>query len=373
MGWEAVVLTAHSRAYESCTDDLLGEVPPHVPVIRAPAWDASRHFAVAQRYPDFLARPDRWVSWWPGGVLAGLKVIRRYRPAAIWSTCPIATAHMIGASLAKRTELPWIADFRDPLFQPNYPSDGRVRERNLCIERSTITRARWSTFTTPSALREYQTRYPASSDRMVLIENGYDEGSFHGVNASGPIHPGRLTLVHSGVVYSSERDPTCLMQALATLRDTCPGTYDRLRIRFRGPADHGLVLQLARRHGVEAAIECLPPLGYREALSEMLSADGLLLLQAANCNAQIPAKYYEYIRASKPVIALTDPTGDTGRALRQAGPDTIAPLDDADAIAGMLNRFVVDFGHLPLPDPAYVALASRASRARQVLDLLESA
>jgi glycosyltransferase involved in cell wall biosynthesis len=370
LGWDPVVLTAHPRAYESRTDDLLSDVPADVPVFRAPAWDASRHFALAQRYPDFLARPDRWVSWWPGGVIAGLRAVRRYRPAALWTTYPIATAHLIGGSLAKRTRLPWIADFRDPLYQASYPADPRVRQRNRRIEAATVARARFSTFTTPSALREYQARYPGARDRMVLVANGYDEGSFRDAQPAGALNPGRLTLLHSGVVYASERDPTCLMQALARLRAERPGAYEQMRVRFRGPADGGLVLQLARGYGVEDAVECLPPLGYREALGEMLGADGLLILQAANCNAQIPAKYYEYIRAGRPVLGLTDPAGDTGQALRQAGLDTIAPLDDPDAIAGLLCRFALDAAQLPRPDPAYVAEASRASRARLVANLL---
>ena len=39
----------------------------------------------------------------------------------------------------------------------------------------------------------------------------------------------------------------------------------------------------------------------------MLRADGLLILQAANCNEQIPAKLYKYLRARRPIVALTDP------------------------------------------------------------------
>jgi len=50
----------------------------------------------------------------------------------------------------------------------------------------------------------------------------------------------------------------------------------------------------------------------------------LLLLQASNCNSQIPAKVYEYLRAGKPILALTDPEGDTATLLRNLGINTIA-------------------------------------------------
>ncbi|WP_276678948.1 hypothetical protein [Nitrosomonas europaea] len=39
----------------------------------------------------------------------------------IWSTYPIATAHLIGLTLQRLTGIPWMADFRDPMVQPDYP------------------------------------------------------------------------------------------------------------------------------------------------------------------------------------------------------------------------------------------------------------
>ena len=52
---------------------------------------------------------------------------------------------------------------------------------------------------------------------------------------------------------------------------------------------------------------------------------------AANCNDQIPAKAYEYLRvsAARLLLALTDPAGDTADVIRRAGIDTIAPPNDS--------------------------------------------
>jgi len=55
----------------------------------------------------------------------------------------------------------------------------------------------------------------------VVLENGYDEESFVAAGpsvAKQPNLPGApLILLHSGIVYPSERDPTCLFQALGRL------------------------------------------------------------------------------------------------------------------------------------------------------------
>ncbi|MCK0510764.1 glycosyltransferase [Aromatoleum buckelii] len=372
-GWEPIVLTVDPRAYLGTGNDQLRDIPPGTTVIRTRAWDAARHFAIGKCYPQVLARPDRWMSWWLSAVPAGLAMIRKYRPHALWSTYPLATAHRIGHTLQRLSGVPWVADFRDPMAQDGYPEDPSVWRSFERIERTGIARAAFSTFTTPSALRDYQLRYPARATHMSLLENGYDEETFEGTHSGSPLDADRVTLLHSGIVYPSERDPTALFAALKELKHTDKSTFDRLRIRFRAPVHKGLIQQLATDNHVAEAIEILPPIAYRDALSEMVRADGLLILQAANCNAQVPAKLYEYLRARRPILALTDPAGDTARIARNAGIEAIAPLDDADAIGDLLRRFVGDRHCGTLPNETAIAGASRRERTRELALLLERA
>src|SRR4051812_32426823 len=95
-GWQPAVLTATPGAYPEVAPASIAEIPAGVPVHRALALDTARHLALAGRYPGFLARPDRWKSWWLSAVPAGLALVRRFAPDALWSTYPIATAHAIG-------------------------------------------------------------------------------------------------------------------------------------------------------------------------------------------------------------------------------------------------------------------------------------
>jgi len=371
-GWDPVVLTAHPRAYARTSEDQLGDIGDRVEVIRAAAWDTARHFSIAGRYPAFLARPDRWASWWLGAVPAGLRAIRRLAPDAIWSTYPIATAHRIGATLARRSGLPWVADFRDPMAQEGYPSDPVTHRAFVRIERDAVMRARLSTFTTPGAMEVYAERYPERADRLHLVENGYDEETFSGVSIpSESLNSGRITLLHSGVVYPRERDPGELFAALQLLKRECRAIFDSLRVRFRAAVNERHVHDLAVEYGIDEAVEMLPPVPYREALREMLCADGLLVLQASNCNQQVPAKLYEYFRARRPIVLLTDPAGDTARVARNAGIDAIAPLDDASVIARLLERFTNDPATGLVASEEAVSGASRRARTRQIAGLLD--
>lgn len=369
-GWQALVATVHPRAYESTSIDLLDEIPPGTVVHRSFALDTARHLSVVGRYFDRMAQPDRWISWKYAGIRDGLSLIRDYQPQVIWSTYPIATAHVIGAELARRSGLPWVADFRDPMAQDDYPANPRTWQAFKSIEERVFHQAKLCTFTTRSAAEHYRRCYPVSTARIEVLENGYDEPAFASAvrdpEINRPLNPGYLTLLHSGIVYPDERDPGALFAALATLSGG-----KQLKIRFRAPVHEDMLRRLAANFSLEDSVEILPPLSYRDALAEMLRADGLLVLQALNCNEQIPAKVYEYLRAHRPILALTDPCGDTARLLVEAGITTIAPLNDPSGIAALLQGYVAAPTQGTLPNLDAVAGASRHARTRRLAALLD--
>jgi glycosyltransferase involved in cell wall biosynthesis len=370
-GWEPLVLSAHPRAYERTSDDQLSEIAAGMIVVRAPAFDTARHCSVAGRYPGFLARPDRWISWLPGAFIAGISMIRRYKPDVIWSTYPIATAHLIGGALHKHSGLPWIADFRDPMTQENYPRDPVTWNSYKRIEERSIKNASLSTFTTPGTSQLYSHRYPQEASRFKVIENGYDEETFTGLTHDrAPLNPGITTLLHSGIVYQTERDPTQFMQAIRILIDSGKLLPNLLRVRFRASMNEDFLRELSNRFSLDKCIELLPPVPYKEALDEMMRADILLVMQASCCNDQIPAKLYEYFRAGRPILALTDPAGDTDRLLRAAGISTIAPLNHVDLICHELLNLLQNTQNKIFPEPIAVEEYSRKNRTRQFASLL---
>ncbi len=377
LGWQPLVLTVDPRAYEQTSQDLMADVPAGTVVRRAFGLDTARHLNIKGRYLGWMARPDRWMSWRFDAVRQGLQMIKEYQPDAIWSTYPIATAHVIARLLHKKSGIPWVADFRDPMAQDGYPADPITWRAYQRIEQQAVETASRSVFTTPGAAQIYRERYPQAASRITVLENGFDEESF--AHAGAPpaaaerVADQPVLLLHSGIIYPSERDPTQLFAALQRLRASGALTPQQMKIRFRASVHDALLTDLANQHGVLDFIELCPPVPYRQALAEMLSVDALLVMQASNCNAQIPAKIYEYLRAGKPLIGLTDPIGDTAGVLRGAGLEAIARLDSVDEIAALLPTFVaaVREQRATLPDPVAVKNASRQGRSQAFAQLLD--
>jgi peptidoglycan/xylan/chitin deacetylase (PgdA/CDA1 family)/glycosyltransferase involved in cell wall biosynthesis len=340
-GWSPMVMSADPHAYEAVSPDLMKMIPPAVPVIRPFALDSARHLAVWGKYLLMTALPDRWVSWWFGAVVQGKRLICQHRPDILWSTYPISTAHWIGASLARAGRLKWVADFRDPMITPSFPTHPLERKTRQWVEASVMARADRCVFTTQRAADTYAARYPAAASKCVVIENGYDEEMFARLQpARIGVPDDRLLLLHSGVIYPGDRDPTALFKAIRHLLDAGQLEADKLCVRFRAPHHDNEIRRLAEAQGVAGVIDVAPPIPYQDAVTEMMGADLLLVLQGSNFNTQIPAKIYEYLRAQRPLLALLDLQGDTAAQLRQFQATYFTGIDDDRQIGEALSHWL---------------------------------
>jgi hypothetical protein len=379
-GWSAQVLTVSPSVYEKTSEDQMHEIPPQIFVRRVFALDTAKHLSYKGRYLGCMALPDRLVSWCFGGLLAGLAMIRKYRPQVIWSTYPIASAHLLGLLLHRISGIPWVADFRDSMTEDNYPVNPSQRRVYRWIEKQTVKYCTRAVFTTPGAVRMYAERYPeVPVERWALIANGYDEENFVSAELSDAYaqalasKSGKIVLLHSGILYPSERDPAQFFMALAELLRV--GTIDAysFKVILRATGHDDMHRQAILKYGLEDIVFLEPSVSYESALAEMLVVDGLLVFQAANCNHQIPAKIYEYLRAKRPILALTDPSGDTAGVLKDAGLSLIAPLDDQAAIAKLITDFVSDLDKTAraIAGAEVIASQSRKARASLLAKMLE--
>jgi hypothetical protein len=384
-GWNPIILTPHRRAYERVGEEQVADISPKTVIRRAFALDAARHLSIKGRYPLWLALPDRWVSWLLGAIPAGLSLIRKYHPDVLWSTYPIASAHLITFFLHRLTHIPWVADFRDPMNEidsltgERWPKNPRIWAARDWIERHTLLSCSRAVFATSAALQIYAKRYPeVPSKRLVQIANGYSEESFSEADAfraRQTPNSKRLVLLHSGVLYPSpDRNPRHFFEALASLQRRGIISPENTRVTLRASSSENLYQKLILEHGIAGIVRLEPPLPYKQALAEMLDSDGLLLFQGRDSNSAIPAKLYEYFRARRPIFAMVDEAGDTSAELRKAGLGTIVPLSSTDDIVAGLESFLrkVREGISPVMSDAELWHHSRESKTSDLAKLFDS-
>jgi glycosyltransferase involved in cell wall biosynthesis len=381
-GWQPIVLSAGAKAYPQTGDDLIHDVPAGIDVRRTFALDTARHLSIWGSYLNWMALPDRWISWWLGAVPVGLRLIRAYRPDAIFSTYPIATAHLIGLTLHRLTGIPWVADFRDSMTEDNYPPEAVTRRCCRWIENRVVRYSSRLIFTAPLAIKMYLDRYPSlSSEKCLLISNGYDEEDFEDLVFLKPgrsLNPHSIRLIHAGLIYPEERDPRPFFRALAQLKSKGAVSAKNLRVELRASGSAEYFGQIIRGLNIADLVHLIPALPYRESLQDCAYADGLLLFQAASCNHQIPAKVYEYLRLQRPILALTDKFGDTAALLNETGGGIVVDPTDDGLIAVALINFLstIRDGASPVAEIRQIERYTRRNQtsdlANRLLDVVKS-
>lgn len=374
LGWRVSVLTLHPDAYRDgvpLDDRLLKEVPPTVRVTRttvpgrrrkttAPAGGSPKVAPVsadAQRvarlhgpipalrkfWQDLTSTPDHEVPWWLTAVPAGTAIARDQQIDVIVSSAPPFTAHLIAAEIARRTGLPWVADFRDPWSRAPWGVEWRNRGwtgwAHRTLERFTIRRATRVVLNTTPMLDDFVAHYPTIASKFLAIPNGFDsaalERGVRPVTRSAP--PGTLVVCHTGSLYQA-RDPRPLLRALASLLHGGQVPRDAFKLQFVGGAGGEFdAVGEVQRLGLVDAVEFIPPVSHGESLGYLRAADILLVVQPDTA-VQVPVKLYEYLWARKPILALAS-AGAVADLIRDGHVGRIEQADDETAIHAALLAF----------------------------------
>ena len=322
-GWRVTVITLRADAYEQVDPSLLAQVPPEVRVVRTAYLNSKRHLAIAGWYPALLATPDRWIGWLPWALAAARRVMRDDPADLVFSTSPVATAHLIAQRVARRYRLPWVADFRDPWYEepPEPGTPAVVHWASRWLERGVARCADRLLTTTDHLAGMLRARYGAVvQNKLHAIVNGFDEADFTGFPAPLP-RGARLRIVHAGEINAEFRDPRPLFQAIRTA--AAAGWLDPAAVQLTfiggGRLAHDPALtQAIAAAGLQASVTFEARIPYDQALRRMGEADLLLLLQASEDTRQlVPAKLYEYLRLRRPVLALLY-EGATSQLLQRA-------------------------------------------------------
>ena len=347
-GWTPVVLSASASAYASTDSTLLAQVPPEVDVHRAWCVDAPRLLSIAGRYPELMATPDRYSSWWLPGVIAGCHLLKSRSCSAIFSTSPVPTAHLIALACKRLCGVPWIADFRDPWIEERQYS-GFSRSRNAIerrLERMVLRGADRVTATTRQLRAEILARHAdLDADRVAVIPNGYDEEDFAELPPSAT--PDAFDLVHTGLVTDAYRSPVPLFKAVQQLIEASLVPEDQISITFYGGGGYVSSAPFAdavRAAGLTRVVRVRERVSHRESLQKITEAAVLLLLQGGrDTSTLIPAKAFEYIRSGRPILALTEPDGATAELVLACEAGRVAKLEDVDAINASVLSYYRDF------------------------------
>ncbi len=282
---------------------------PHshaAPAHAASGWEKTGE-SVA-RMVQRLAPYNDQLPWAPHAVSTALRVARRRRPSIVISTAPPFATHFVGAIVKRLCNVPWVADFRDPLYGNPFRARTWGWMWDKPVEKLIAAQADALIANTDAVRDMLVARYPRHAHKIHLIWNGYDpENTVRAL----PIPPRSVrVLVHAGSVYG-RRHPSAIVSSLERL--IASGRLDPAGVRLKLVGYIGMNEAWLRECPFERLVErgCLKftgkPVSRREAAREMALADYLVLLDVNGGlpALQVPAKLFEYIQIGRPILAFT--------------------------------------------------------------------
>ncbi|MGD9614588.1 MAG: glycosyltransferase family 4 protein [Alphaproteobacteria bacterium] len=313
-----------------------------------PLSDAARSWR--NHYYALMRFPDAYGPWRRRVTAAGYRLVKAWRPDIILASAPPNSALIAAQRIARACGAPWIADLRDlwsDNFYHDYPTWRYWIDRP--VERYVLRSAVGLITVTPIWADMLRHRY---EQPVGCILNGFVSEDFPSV-ASGPEPGDVVSILYTGGIYLGYRDPTPLFQAIGLLT---PAERRHVAVHFYGPGDLAAegVRAAASAAGVHDRVFLHGRVSYQESLSLQQSADILLLLQWNHVKdaGNIPAKFFEYLGARRPILLLGYEHGNLAQMIRERGAGVVA--NDPPLIAEQLRRWIGQrpAGIPPIPETA---------------------
>jgi glycosyltransferase involved in cell wall biosynthesis len=330
-GWEPVVLTvdpAHAT-YPQRDESLMNEQAAGLEVVRTKSIEPLQWYGRLvgkDRIPyggfsnkksnswasKFIRAnffiPDARRGWNRYALSAARKLILQHGIELIVTTGPPHSTHLIGLALQHKLKLRWIADMRDPWTEVYYnydmPRTSPAARYDRMLERSVLGRADAVLTASPGFAERFNARVKR---KYHVVTNGFD--AYLAPLEKAPGCP--LYITYTGTMAESYQ-PEGLFNALASLQNS------DFRLRVAGSLSEG-VLSMINDTGLQARLDYLGYLPHDQMLEELRKADLLLLLspQVQYGEDIIPGKLFEYLAATKPILAVAEPFSAVADILRE--------------------------------------------------------
>lgn len=250
--------------------------------------------------------PDDKISWKKDAINLGLKIIKEEKIDIIYSTSSPYTGHLIAYELKQKSNLSWIADFRDQwVANPFVDYSSYAKRKNEKMEKMVIKKADAVISVSKPIIDDFINRYKDQEvNKFKVITNGYDEEDFDNFKMN-EISP-KYIITHNGTLYG-KRSPKNFLIAIDKLIKDKKINRDELTIRFVGQigkdAQEDIRFFLAKYDNIIEFISYLP---HKESIKKLEeSCATLLIIEAGEGSEGIyTGKIFEYIRSGRDVIGI---------------------------------------------------------------------
>jgi len=332
MGVDCHVIHPENASYYQIDDSLSSIIPDGVTLHPLPIKDITR---LVKRVPKMGAEgnikseskglmsgvskwlranlfiPDPKVNWVNPVTKFALELHADHQYDLLFTNGTPHSVHLAGMSIKKRTQIPWIADFRDPWTKIDYfekmPLTSRSLKRHQQLESSVVRTADVCLTVSPSWKNDFEN---LESNRACYIPNGFDQMIEREDHAD-------FLIGHIGSLHG-DRSLDDLLVAFNKLVDQEKSSEPKSKLLFVGNID-GSTLQKLRSQVPSDRLEMKGIVSHQEA-KRWIAKSSMLVLpinQSQDAQGRIPAKLFEYLSSQIPIVVLGSCNGDAAKIVHQ--------------------------------------------------------
>lgn len=396
-GWEPVVYTAENGEYAELDPENAKDIPQGITILKQPIWEpydlykkfigqkktekVNVGFLTEKKKPGFAEAVSVWIRgnffipdarrFWVKPSVNYLSAWLKENPVdAIVSSGPPHSMHLIAMALKRRFNIPWVADFRDPWTKIDFYNELHLTwladHKHHRLEKKVVTSAD-SIVTVGNEMRK---EFEAMGAKIaVAITNGFDTAD----RIEGEVEmDNKFTLAHFGTVNKA-RNPELLWKVLSELVLENKEFAGDLELKFVGRLDNS-VREAIQNYQLEQYLTKIDFLPHKDVLLKQRQSQVLLLLinQTHNAGGILTGKFFEYLAAERPVLAIGPTKGDVADILTSSKAGQIVDFDDKAGLKACILDYYAKYKTSQLlVNPAGINNYSRYELTRKLTLLLE--
>ncbi len=397
-GWEPIIFTPENPEYPSFDTSFEKDISTDIQVIKTPIWEPYNFYRNLTGKKDepinagFISENKKqgWkdkISIWIRGnflipdprrfwIKPSVKFLTHFlqenKVDAIITTGPPHSMHMIGLGVKKNfPEIHWIADFRDPWTNIDFYKDLNLNfvadKIHHHLENRIIKNADCVLVVSKGMKEEYELLKPKE---IQVISNGYDDSD---ILAKELKLDKKFSISHIGTLNAA-RNPKTVWKVLAEICNENPEFKADLQIQLIGKVDFSVLEDISLLNLDKNLIK-IDYISHQEAIAKQYTSQILLLLinQSDNAKGILTGKFFEYLAAKRPILAIGPIDGDAAAVLNETGTGKIIDFNDIintkKAILYFYNQFRSNTLNI---QPKSVERFSRRSLTGELAKLLDT-
>jgi len=396
--WEPHVLTVIHGEYPALDHSLIKEIRPTCSVYKTYAFEPNVIYkkftgkslndplpvaTVSEKQKNWKEKFSKWIrlnlfipdakiGWKPFAVHSGKKLISKIKPDLILSSSPPHTVHLIAKKLARWSQLPWIADFRDPWTMIYHYDNVRriqfIQNFEKKIEQDVLQQAT-HLVTVSDNVREILDIHSLHKTKFTIIPNGFDTEKISSL-AQIPKSE-KFTIAYAGKL-NHQQNAENLWNAVDHLLAEDRAFPKDLEIKFMGNISQQMIGEFKNyKFG-----EKIKYMGYQDhlAMLKILKSSAVLLLLIANTRHNkgiLSGKIFDYLSTRNYILGIGPTDGDAAQILTDTNCGHMYNYDEN--LKRVISNLYLNWkkGTIYRPKESEIEKYSRKNLTRKLVELMD--